>query len=204
MRRTITAVAVGVLSVGCDGALPPSPSAPAPVTAPTPAPTPPPSDAGPADPMVGRYSLELRVAEGCEELPDQTRFRTYDAEIASNPKGGFLVSLTGGRFLAGGICTAAPSGLDCNQFLATRQGDDVQFELRNENDDGHGGHIVEQTPNGWWIEVIGAAAGRFQSDAIIARGEASVWYCRTALGYPFPCPEYGGCGGDLELSFKRK
>jgi hypothetical protein len=201
MRTMIAAVTVALLSVGCDRSLPPSPSAPAPVTAPAP----PPTDPGPPEPSLGRYSLEMRLDEGCEQLPSQTRSRTYDAEITASAKGGFVVTLSGGRFLSGGICTAAPSGLGCNQFMATRQGDEMRFELRNENDDGHGGHIVEQTPEGWWIEVIGAATGRLQSDTIVATGAADVWYCETPLGYPFPCPTYGGCSSaNFQLSFTRK
>jgi hypothetical protein len=166
-----------------------------------PEPSPPASS---TDPIVGQYKLDLSLGTECDVLPEAARHRTYSARIDPAGNAGYVVTLTGGSFLSGPICTAAPSRLGCDQFLASRTGDLLRFDLINENDDGHGGHIVEQIPE-IWMELIGSATGPVQDGTIVATGSASVWYCSTNAGYPFPCSSYGGCeSNDLRLTFTRE
>ena len=170
----------------------------------TPAPPNPPP-ASSTDPIVGRYRLDLSVGGDCNAVPEAARNRTYTADIASSGGANFIVTLSGASFLSGPICTFAPSRLDCNQFLISRSGDLLRFDLINENDDGHGGHIVEAVPAAGWIELIGSASGDMKSDTIAATGSASVWYCPSGAGYPFPCAAYTGCKSEqLRLTFVRQ
>jgi hypothetical protein len=155
--------------------------------------------------VVGRYRLELAIGPDCGSLPDSARSRTYTADIASSGGTSYVVTLSGSNFLSGPICTLAPSRLGCDQFLLSRSEDLLRAELINENDDGHGGHIVEEIPPGSWIEVIGSATGRMQDGTITATGTASVWYCPSNPGYPFPCHSFRGCRSDqLRLTFSRQ
>lgn len=203
--RLFYALAVVVTVTGCDTAPPTTPrptpgvSNPIPPVPPQPVPEPGP----PGESITGVYQLDLSFGEGCAALPDAARHRTYTATIETVGARS-VVTLTGGTFLDGGICTAAPSKLGCHQFLASRTGDQVRLDLVNENDDGHGGHIVEQVPPSTWIEVIGTATGDIKDGNITATGTASVWYCRGNAGYPFPCATYGGCESDLRMTLTRK
>jgi len=193
----------------CDGALAPSPTSPSP--APTamvpPVANPPanPPGSGSSESIAGHYTLNITVGPGCDVLPEIVRNRTYAASIGPAGDTAFVVTLSEASFLGGSICTAAPSRLDCNQFAASRAGDVLRFDLINENDDGHGGHIVEQIPPGTWMELIGSATGRIQDGSISAAGSAIVWYCPTVMGYPFPCRSSVSCrSDDLRLTFTRR
>ena len=141
----------------------------------------------------------------CREVPEVARRRTYSATIEATGNSNYVVSLSGGVFLTGAICTFAPAHLGCNQFPASRISDALHFNLINENDDGHGGHIVEQIPQAGWIEVIGDLRGGIDSGTISAQGSGSLWYCSSRAGYPFPCASYAGCAvNDLRLTFARQ
>jgi hypothetical protein len=122
----------------------------------------------------------------CATLPDDARHRMYAATITTRADGNFVVSLGGGRFLSGPICTLGPSGLDCNQFLASRAAGTVQFSLLNENDLAHGGHIVEQIPQTGWMELSGNLTSPVSNDMMSASGDRSLWFCSDVTGYPFP------------------
>ena len=199
-------IALLLAVTGCDSNHPPP-------TAPNPPPTmmgspipPPPAPSAPTDSIVGRYKLDLTVGPACGSVPEAARNRTYTATVDSAGGTNYVVTLSDASFLSGPICTAAPSRLDCNQFQASRAGDLLRFDLINENDDGHGGHIVEQVPPGTWIELIGSGTGRMpaQDGIITATGSANVWYCRTVSGYPFPCVLPVGCqSADFRLTFTR-
>jgi hypothetical protein len=96
-------------------------------------------------------------------------------------------------------------GLGCNQFLASEAGSDLTFQLINNNDDAHGGHIVTQTSAGEWLEIIGDATARPEGDSIRAAGTASVWFCGAASAYPFPCAGYVSCdNAGLKMEFTRQ
>jgi hypothetical protein len=188
-------IALLVAVTGCESSHPP-PTAPnpPPTMMGSPIPTPP-EPSAPTDSIVGRYKLDLTVGSECGAVPDAARSRTYTATIDSTGGTNYVVTLSDASFLSGPICTAAPSRLGCHQFQASRAGDLLRFDLINENDDGHGGHIVEQIPPGTWIELTGSGTGRMQGQdgTITASGSASVWYCPTVSGYPFPCRSHVGC-----------
>lgn len=194
-----------VMACGADRppTAPSAPSVPAATPIPPPAPSPPPSSS--TDALAGRYRLDLAIGADCGSVPESARNRTYTADVV--PTGGtdYVVSLTGGSFLSGLICSLAPSRLGCNQFLLSHRDDVLRVELVNENDEGHGGHIVEEVPPDAWIEVIGSATGQLLDGRITATGTASVWYCPSNPGYPFPCGTYRSCqSGDLRLTFVRQ
>ena len=113
------------------------------------------------------------------------------------------MSLGSATFLDGLICTFG-TGLGCNQFLASGNDDAVQFSLINKNDDGHGGHIVEQLADRTWIEIIGDASGRRVGSSIEATGKASIWRCPSSSDYPFPCDNPQGCKADMKLTLTRQ
>lgn len=183
--------------------LPQSPSAPAP-------PPPPPQPPPPADndQVVGSYTLSIDARSNCSALPQAAVVRNYSATISWRGGSNYLVTLDTGTFLNGLICTWGGGELDgigCGQFLATRNGDAFQFDLVNNNDNAHGGHIVEQLEDGTWIELIGTSTGHLRETTIEARGSGSIWYCPTSRGYPFPCWEFVSCKpDDLKLTFTRK
>ena len=191
-------------SLACDEAPQPptSPSASPRVTGP---PAPPPPAPAPDHPLTGSYSLSLDIGSGCAGTLGAARVRTYDAAIGSTDGTNYLVTLGGAPFLSGTICTAGGSLPGCNQFLATRNGDAMTFNLANSNDDGHGGHIVEQLGNGTWIELIGSASGTMRDGTLEASGTASVWYCGESRAYPFPCGSFTSCTtDDMRLTFTRR
>lgn len=203
--RLLRILALVLAVAGCGDAQPPTtptrgPGVSGPATPVPPQPAPEPT---PGESIAGLYALDLSLGGNCAGLPDVARQRTYGATIA--PAGAhYVVTLSDASFLSGLICTFAPSKLGCDQFLASRVGDQVRFDLINENDDGHGGHIVEFIAPTTWIEVIGTATGEMKDGSITAAGTASVWYCRDRAGYPFPCGSFGGCQSDLLMKFTRK
>ena len=214
-RFIVGGIALLVVVAACERTPPTTPSVALPAQM-SPLPAPPVPDAS-MDPIVGRYRLDLEVGPGCESVPAAAKRRSYAAAIEKRTSSpgvdsavgtAYVVTLGEADFLSGLICTFAPSRLDCNQFLATREaGDALRFDLVNENDDGHGGHIVERLPSGTWIELTGSATGRMQDrdGMITAAGEARIWYCSAASEYPFPCASYVGCrSDDLRLSFTRR
>ena len=151
---------------------------------------------GSTDQTVGQYAMSVDLGSlgpECVHVPDQAKHRSYTAAITSRPDGSYLVSLSGGIFLSGLICTAAPSGLGCNQFRAARTDDSMQFDLVNDNDVGHGGHIVEQIPGTGWMELIGNATAPAINGTVAATGQGSLWFCSDNLTYPFPCWNSVGC-----------
>ena len=71
-------------------------------------------------------------------------------------------------------------GIGCHQFFASKDTDTASFALENNNDEAHGGHIVEQSSSGTWLEIIGSATGPFSVSgdlitSIDASGTGSVW-----------------------------
>jgi hypothetical protein len=195
------------LMTGCGGDGPQPPTSPRPLVVATPAPPPPappaPPPPGSGQSLVGEYTLELALGEQCG-LPDLVRRQQFSASIQSAANG-YVVTLGDAVFLTGTICTAAPSLLGCNQFLASDDGQTVRFELRNENDDGHGGHPVVRLSDGTWVELVGHASGPVDGSTILAQGSVQAWYCPTSLSYPFPCRTFTSCESDgFTLAFKKR
>ena len=189
----------------------PTPLGPPPAAPPTtlgPAlPTPPPTSPS-SSALVGSYTLTLDIRSGCDVVPEADRTRRYTASIDKNAEGRYVVTLSDAFFLGGPICDAGAgvySGIGCHQFFASEDNGTVRFFLVNNNDDAHGGHIVEQTPSGTWLEIIGEVGGRVDRSSIEASGPGSVWYCSTSSPYPFPCSSFAGCRPtDMRLTLTRK
>ncbi len=180
------------------------PQASAPVT---PAPPPPVPDPG-AYPLAGSYAVTLDIGTGCPVVPEAERSRKYSATIGYSGGGRYVVTLNDATFLTGAICTAGSAhfaGIGCHQFFASEDTDTALFFLENNNDEAHGGHIVERMSSGTWLEIIGNVQGKFNGSSIEATGAGSVWYCPTPLGYPFPCQGSVGChSDDMRLTLERK
>ena len=172
--------------------------------------SPPPATTAPnpgSNSIVGSYTLTLNIGSGCAVVPETERSRKYTATIEVALGGRYVVTLSNATFLTGPICTAGSryfSGIGCQQFFASEDIDTLQFFLENNNDEAHGGHIVEQLSSGAWLEIIGGAAGKLDLSSIEASGTSTVWYCRTPSSYPFPCSSFVSCGStDMRLTFKR-
>jgi hypothetical protein len=155
--------------------------------------------------------MTLDIGSGCDVIPTAERTRTYTATIEHNGERN-VVTLSDASFLSGPICTAGSrhfSGMGCQQFFATEDAyAAVQFFLENNNDEAHGGHIVEQLSSGTWVEITGHAAGTLDPldlSSIEASGAGSVWYCPTPSDYPFPCANFTSCrSDDMRLTFRRR
>jgi hypothetical protein len=185
----------------------PPPATPSTTQATPPQPTPPPTSPSSSS-LAGLYTLTLNIGSGCDVVPEADRTRRYTASIEYTAEGRYVVTLSDATFLTGSICTAGSghlSGIGCQQFFAAADNDTVQLFLENNNDDAHGGHIVEQSPSGAWLEIIGQFGGRLDRSSIEASGTGSVWYCRTSSSYPFPCSSFVGCRPtDMRLTLTRK
>ena len=164
--RSLFVVAVAV-SAAC-GASPAAPSTP-----------------NPGLGSVGTHTVSLSVSDACPAIAPAARQRTYTATIANG-----LVTLTSGTFLHGLICTFE-TGLDCNQFRLTQDGDTASIVL--DGGEWHGGEIVEQLEDGTWIEVTARGTGRVEGSTIQAVLEGVIWYCPIASSYPFPCKTFKVC-----------
>jgi hypothetical protein len=216
MPRCIVVVSVvgliGFTACGRDAKAPQAPTPLAEARA-TPAPTPGPTPATPVarpggDSLSGWYTLTVNLGSGCAVVPEPERTRNYTARIDYSEGGRYIVTLSDATFLSGLICTAGGgrfAGIGCNQFFATEDNGTAAFVLENNNDDAHGGHIVEQLSSGGWAEIFGNAAGQIRPSSIEASGTGSAWYCRTPASYPFPCASFAGCSSaDLRLTLVRK
>lgn len=166
-----------------------------------------------SDALVGSYTLTLSLGSTCNLVPEAERIRKYAASIDNAGSGRYVVTLSDAHFLAGPICTAGAgrfAGIGCHQFAASQDIDTASFFLENNNDEAHGGHVVEQLSSGEWLEIIGGAGGPSQTSgssitSIDATGTSTVWYCPTRSGYPFPCSASVYCPStDLRLTFIRK
>ena len=118
-----------------------------------------PTAPSPAEALIGRFLLTLTAGADCAAIPDAAKTRRYLASIDVTGDEKYVVTLSDATFLTGPICTAGSArfaGVGCHQFFASRQDDVVQFDLANNNDEAHGGHIVEQLSLGTWLEIIGS------------------------------------------------
>jgi hypothetical protein len=210
-RHMALCLLMGTLTfAACDSA----PSGPTPAGSPTAnQPTAPPRNPAPSpvpggSRLVGSYLLTLDMGSGCSVVPASERIRRYTADITYVGAGRYVATLNDATFLTGLICTAASShfaGIGCHQFFASEETDTVNFSLANNNDEAHGGHIVERLSSGGWVEIIGDARAEFDPTLIEASGAGSVWYCPTPSDYPFPCANFTSCrSNDMRLTFTRQ
>jgi hypothetical protein len=198
-------IVLGAIAVASCGSNPQAPS-PLPSQA---APNPLPPGPNPGNNSAGpSYTLTLTIGAECAAVPDAHRVRTYTAKIDEATGGRKLVTLSGSTFLTGLICTGGSTrfaGVGCEQFFASEDIDTMQFFLENNNDEAHGGHIVERLSSGGWVEIIGTAVGKLDPSSIEAAGSGSVWYCPMSLPYPFPCTSFLSCSSTgLRLKLTRK
>ena len=210
-RGMIPAICVLVVTACDGGTSPPSPVSPSviaplpPVASNPPPPrpsTPPPTGSA----IVGSYAMTLMLGPSCSAVPEAQRVRRYSAHIDPVGSGRYVVTLSGSTFLSGLICAGGSgrfAGVGCNQFFASEDIDTMSVFLENNNDEAHGGHIVEQTAAGTWLEIIGSATGTVDPTRIELRGPASVWYCATPAGYPFPCRSFSGCKTEMQVTLTR-
>jgi hypothetical protein len=156
--------------------------------------------------------MTLSLGSTCAAVPQTERIRKYSASIAYLEGGRHVVTLSDATFLRGPICTSGSgrfAGIGCHQFFASEDIDNASFFLENNNDEAHGGHIVEQLASGAWLEIIGGAGGLFNVpnstiSSIDAFGTSDVWYCPIPSAYPFPCSTFASCPStDLRLTFTR-
>jgi len=218
MTRSTAFIAVflGVCAcAGCDNSSQPptSPNLPTSPAAPTPPPSPPPPPTPPSPPdgdqLVGSYTLTIDARSNCTNMPHAPVMRRYDATISFRGGTNYLVTLDTGKFLTGVVCTGGSvDGIGCEQFLASRNGDTVRFDLDYSNDTGWGGQIVEHLEDGSWMQLLGSSTGPVREGTIEARGSGSLSYCATPRSDPYPgfyCPEALRCSpDDLKLTFTRK
>jgi hypothetical protein len=224
MKTLPIAILIGVLgaAAACDAVNAPSPTpTPAPSTTPVPQPvaagnmvvlsapgTPPGSS---ADPLVGRYSLEIAsLATGgavCESVPAHAKRRVYTADIEP-----FLtyyaVKLYDATFLRDGTSVGygcrdnrLEMGGVCHQFMLQRgEGSSVTVVMEPE-DEWRGSEIWEVlTTEGYLVQLHGNATGTFGDGRIVATGTGSVWY-----GNGIPASVSSACtGGDMTWSFTRR
>jgi hypothetical protein len=173
----------GVLLALCTACLPRSPSRP---------------PAAPRDPAItavtpvvgmstadGTHTVSWRVGDECGHIPADARQRSYAATMDNG-----IVTLRTGVFLEGRVCTL--SGLGCNQFRMTQDGDSVAIRVQSDNE-WHGGSIVERLQSGTWLALTGSGSGRVEGTTIQVTLQANLWYCPTAMNYPFPCRNFVAC-----------
>ena len=146
----------------------------------------------PVDPAIGRHALTVTVGSTCTALPDIVRARTYTATIESGGPDNYIVTLSDAKFLADQqiepsalqIHCGGSQRLGCNQFTASREGNELQFRLlpnyKRLNDElaGNGGSIIELIPPAdHQFGIEGMGLGRLDGTAIPASIDGRVWYC---------------------------
>jgi hypothetical protein len=205
VRCVVLVAAVAVAA--CGG----GPQAPAPLPAVGGVPSAPPPDPTPVPathPFTGSYAMTLTIGSSCTVVPAAERTRQYTARFDRVSEGSYVVTLSDALFLHGLICdlgSGRSAGIGCHQFFAHEEASQMRFVLANNNDEAHGGHIVEQTASGTWLEIIGEAAGTWDPAYMEAAGETTVWWCGESRGYPFPCFSSSSCqSAELRMTLRRK
>jgi hypothetical protein len=188
-----------LLAIGCGGnsATMPSPTKPSFPASSTPqsqqisAPAPPTSS---TDPIVGQYALTMSVGPECATIPEMARTRSYTATIDSTSVGSYAITLSNAAFRKCGTDNG------CHQFIATREGNVVRFDI-SVDDNSSEGAIWEFIPPSMWLEVTGTGSGRLEGSTIAASLDGGLWYCP---GSGIPCLNSVGCkSSDIKLTFTR-
>ena len=172
----------------------------------------------PLDPLIGQYSLTVTAGPACRTLPEIARSRTYTARIESRSADNYVVTLTDGTFLADEqigertfiLHCSSSYGLGCNQFTASREGDQVRFRLAPNSerfDDefaGYGGSVVELIPpDNNRLGMDGMGLGRLDGTRIEASIDGRVWYCPAR--YSSFAEECASCDhASLAMTFTRR
>lgn len=170
-----------------------------------------------ADGVLGQYSLAVTTGSTCPTLPDIVRSRTYTASIDSRRPDDYVVTLSDARFLADEqigerafiLHCSSHYGLSCNQFTASREGDQLRFRLAPNSerfDDefaGYGGSIVELISlDNSRLEIDGTGLGRLDGTTIQASIDARVSYCSAKY---FSTEECANCDtANVAMTFSRR
>jgi hypothetical protein len=170
-----------------------------------PAPTIPPTSA--ADPLVGRYRLEIVVARSgqrCEMVPEHVRRRIYTADI--HPfRDYYAVKLYEATFLRdstrvgyGCVDSRLETGGVCHQFTMKRDGDGAVSVNMTPLDEWRGSEIWE-VQDGRLIDLYGKGIGSIDEGRIVASGSGGLWY-----GNGLPATDSSGCNPDIAWTFTRR
>lgn len=232
MGRSLFALVLCVsLSASCDESVrPPTSPSSAPVPTPTPPPGPPtpapkppvPAEnmitfpaptmppTSPADPLVGRYTLEIVVARSdqlgqrCEVVPEHVRRRIYTADIHQF-RDYYAVKLYDATFLRdstrvgyGCVDRRLEMGGVCHQFIVKRDGDGAVLVDMTPLDEWRGSEIWE-IQDDRLIQLLGEGRGSIDEGRIVASGPGGLWY-----GNGLPATDVAGCGPDIAWTFMRR
>jgi hypothetical protein len=171
------------------------------------APAVPPTSA--ADPLVGRYTLEIVVApsgQRCEVVPEHYRRRIYTADIhpfrdyyaVKLYEATFLMDGTGRDASFGCVDSRLENGGVCHQFIMNRAADGTVSVSMNPLDEWRGTEIWE-VRDGRLIALHGSGTGSMDAGSIHASGRGGLWY-----GNGIPSTNGGACGPDIAWTFTRR
>lgn len=169
------------------------------------------------DPALGRYALTVTVDSTCNALPDIVRTRTYTSAIESRGPDDYIVTLSDAKFLADQQLGPATFqihcgyGLGCNQFTASREGNQLNFRLipnyQRLNDEfaGGGGSIIELIPPAdHHLGIEGTGLGRLDGTTIQAAIDGRVWFCpATFSNFSEECSACENAA-DVTMTFTRR
>jgi len=213
------------LAASCESVRPPTSPSATPSATPVPTPTPAPGapvaaenvitlpapamlPTSAADPLVGRYTLEIVVARSglrCEVMPEHVRHRSYTADIHQF-RDYYAVKLYDATFLRddarvgyGCFDSRLEMGGVCHQFIMKRAGAGAVSVDMTPLDDWRGSEIWE-IQDGRLIALYGSGTGSIDEGRIVASGSGGLWY-----GNGIPATDASGCGpGDIAWTFMRR
>ena len=162
---------------------PPQRSTPMPPPPPAPTgravrvPTPPVPAASQTNPLVGRYDLQVTIAD-CPTLPSEVTQRIYTATF-KDLAGNVGVTLSEASFLEEAACQhpdlPSREAAVCNHMLGGHEDFDegsYWFVFRAVS----GTPIVERLSSGAWVELDGGIYGRFADGSLVTTGSVTVSY----------------------------
>jgi len=165
---------------------------PAPPTAPT-----------SADPLVGRYALDIRIIDSsCESVPADAPRRRYTADI-HDYEDRYAVKLYDAAFVsdANGWCRdrRLPHDGVCHMFLMRHDGNSTVSVTMSAEDESSGSEIWEVLAEDRVLQITGQATGLVRDGRIDAAGPGGLW-----LGNGVPATKVQACRGELQLTFTRR
>jgi hypothetical protein len=92
-------------------------------------------------------------------------------------------------------CAVVPPGERSRRYTATVGDLGWAGVYLLPQDEARGGHIVERLASGGWLEITGTGGGEvldYNDFTLTLQGQ--VWYCPSAVDFPFAAPCAGGTG----------